>query len=117
MENPKIGGTKTLKYSGYLELKQEVLDDQVTTNFLRDFLEIPSIVARCLIKDWKEQQEKIIDLELENAKLKEALKFYANKENYEEWNEDLGLTEYIHAIDFDGGDTARKALENSQSEK
>jgi hypothetical protein len=40
-----------------------------------------------------------------------ALKFYANKENYKEWNEDLGLTEYIHNVDFEGGDIAKKALE------
>jgi hypothetical protein len=45
------------------------------------------------------------------ARYEKALKFYANKENYEEWNEDLGLTEYIHSVDFDGGDTARKSLE------
>jgi uncharacterized membrane-anchored protein YjiN (DUF445 family) len=66
--------------------------------------------ARCLVKDWKEQQEKIEDYV-------NALKFYADKENYEEWNEDSDLTEYIHNVDFDGGDNARKALENSQTEK
>jgi hypothetical protein len=56
-----------------------------------------------LINERNELKEKVEQLE-------KALKFYADKENYEEWNEDLGLTEYIHSIDFDGGDTARTEL-------
>ena len=52
-----------------------------------------------------EKQQKQIE------RYEKALKFYANKENYEQWNEDLVLTEYIHNVDFDGGDTAKRALD------
>jgi hypothetical protein len=56
-----------------------------------------------------EQAEKV-------ERYEKALKFYADKENYEEWNEDLGLTEYIHNADFDGGDIAREALDKAEKE-
>jgi hypothetical protein len=39
-----------------------------------------------------------------------ALKFYADKGRYEEWDKDSNLTEYIHDVDFDGGDIAKEAL-------
>lgn len=45
------------------------------------------------------------------ARYEEALKFYANKENYECNDETLNpAVSYIHIIDMDEGDRARKAL-------
>jgi hypothetical protein len=46
-----------MKYSQYLELKEMVLNDETTVNFVCEFLKVPLVVARCLVKDWKEQQE------------------------------------------------------------
>lgn len=57
--------------------------------------------------DWLiEQAEKVERYEI-------ALKFYANKESHELWDEaeKADLTEFINDIDFDGGDRAKKALE------
>ena len=50
---------KKVKYNDYLELKKMVQNDETTTNYVMEFLKIPRIVARCLVKDWKEQQEEI----------------------------------------------------------
>ncbi|WP_257148446.1 hypothetical protein [Bacillus sp. AFS073361] len=43
-----------MKYSDYLELKRMVLNDETTVNYVMEYLKIPYIVARCLVKDWKE---------------------------------------------------------------
>jgi hypothetical protein len=59
---------------------------------------------------WKEGLKKV-------ERYEKALKFYADKENYEEWKDVNPEVNYIHNVDFDGGDKARKALENSQTEK
>jgi hypothetical protein len=50
-------------------------------------------------------------------KYEKVLEFYSDKENYEEWNEDSGLTEYIHTVDFDGGDKAREVLGINDSDR
>jgi hypothetical protein len=51
-----------MKYSQYLELKEMVLNDETTVNFVSEFLNVPLIVARCLVKDWKEQQDRMEDI-------------------------------------------------------
>jgi hypothetical protein len=45
-------------------------------------------------------------------KYEKALRFYANKENYELWDEaeKANLTEFVNNLDMDKGETARKAL-------
>jgi hypothetical protein len=53
---------------------------------------------------WQELKEKA-------ERYEKALKFYANKENYECDNEELNpVVSYIHIVDMDGGENARKAL-------
>lgn len=52
--------------------------------------------------------EKVWFLESENKRLREALEFYANEEDYED---NITTTYgYTCAIAFDEGETARKAL-------
>lgn len=51
------------------------------------------------------------DLKGKIGKYEKALKFYANKENYECDDESLNpAVSYIHIIDTDEGNEARKAL-------
>ena len=50
-------------YSVYLELKQMALEEEVTTNYVAEYLKIPPKVARCLVKDWHEQAEKNEEIE------------------------------------------------------
>lgn len=52
----------------------------------------------------------------QNEQYEKSLKFYADKENYEEWDGVTDLYEYIHNVDFDGGDKARITLELTNSE-
>jgi hypothetical protein len=50
-------------------------------------------------------------LHMENKEYEEALKFYANKENYECDDETLNpAINYIHIVDMDSGEKAREAL-------
>lgn len=46
-----------MKYSDYLSVKKAVIDEDATVNYVADNLQITSYLARCLVKDWKEQQE------------------------------------------------------------
>ena len=47
----------------------------------------------------------------ENKRLREALKFYADKDNYKVWRAGLDPElEHVHDVDFDSGHKARKAL-------
>lgn len=61
-----------------------------------------------------EDVEWLLDVAKQAETYETALEFYANPENYEEWDEDSSLTEYIHSVDFDGGDIARNALNGLQ---
>lgn len=53
------------------------------------------------------------ELNEENTRLREALKFYADEDNYNLTAEadKIALCEYIHIVDLDNGDKARQALE------
>jgi hypothetical protein len=44
-------------------------------------------------------------------KYEKALKFYAEKENYEAWEEYEDATGFFNNVDCDGGDKARSMLE------
>lgn len=49
--------------------------------------------------------------EEENARLREALEFYADDDNWYEVNDGFGyMPEYLKPIDNDGGEKARQAL-------
>jgi hypothetical protein len=57
-----------------------------------------------LLQNFIKQQEKI-------ERYEKALRFYADKENYEVTSNDLDpTTDYVHIVDIDEGDTARKVL-------
>jgi len=77
--------------------------------------------AELIEKDEKiEQLEQYKKVLMENSvvrsetieRYEKALKFYADKENYEEWKDVNPEVNYIHNVDFDGGDTAKKVLKN-----
>ena len=63
-----------------------------------------------------EQDEQVQELEQQNKRYREALKFYADRENYKPNpnHYDLDIDEYISTIDSDNGATARKALEGEE---
>jgi hypothetical protein len=65
-----------MRYSDYLELKESVLRGEATTDFLRERLGIPLVVARCMVKDWSEQSE-------DRAELVRALADKACDRNHE----------------------------------
>ncbi len=47
--------------------------------------------------------------------LEEALKFYADEDNYVPYEQYRNLDDHIHEVDKDGGDKAHKALAGEQS--
>jgi uncharacterized protein RhaS with RHS repeats len=58
-----------------------------------------------------EQAEKVERLVKENKQYRKVLKFYANEENYEAWEEYENATGHFNNVDFDSGDKARNSLE------
>lgn len=46
-----------ITYGDYIETKNAVIKEQVTTNYVMEKLSIPMIIARCLVKDWCTQQD------------------------------------------------------------
>src|SRR5690625_5023960 len=52
-------------------------------------------------------------LEQQNKRYREALEFYADKENYKPFD-GIFLSRYQNKIDEDGGEKARKALEGEE---
>jgi hypothetical protein len=60
-----------MNYKTYLEVKHAFLDEGGTVNFVAEKLQIPNIIARCLTKDWGEQEEKIERLQQELMVCKE----------------------------------------------
>jgi hypothetical protein len=62
-----------MNYKKFLEVKKAVIDNDATVNYVADNLQIPTLLARCLVKDWKEQQE-------EFDQYKKALDIYAEKD-------------------------------------
>ncbi|MGM7720591.1 hypothetical protein [uncultured Metabacillus sp.] len=42
-----------MTYADYLAIKKAVIEEDATVNYVKEKLNIPHIVARCLVKDWK----------------------------------------------------------------
>mgnify|MGYP001499105117 CR=1 FL=1 len=61
-----------------------------------------------------EQAERVYELERKIGRYHEALKFYADRENYEHEHYDPDTHDYTSMIDHDKGATARKALEGKE---
>ena len=61
-----------------------------------------------------EQAERVQELEKEIGRYREALEFYADRENYEPVHYDPDSHDYTSMIDHDKGATARKALEGEK---
>jgi hypothetical protein len=60
---------------------------------------------------WEQGGYSWLTLLIKLQKYEEALKFYANKENYECDDESLNpAVSYIHIVDMDEGDKARQVL-------
>lgn len=57
-----------------------------------------------------QQAERVQELEKQNKQYKQALEFYADRENYEPDHYDPDTHDYTSIIDHDKGATARKAL-------
>lgn len=53
----EIRSEKRRSYSDYLAVKKLVIEDDATVNYVKENLNVSLFVARCLVKDWKEQQE------------------------------------------------------------
>lgn len=60
------------------------------------------------------QAERVQELERKIERYREALEFYADKENYEPEHYDPDTHDYTSMIDHDKGATARKALEGTE---
>ena len=72
-------------------------------------------MAKCYLiekyGDWLiEQAELVQELKQQNKRYREALEFYADRENYEPEHYDPDTHDYTSMIDHDKGATARKAL-------
>jgi len=83
-----------------LKIHKKIIEELREENerFKRMYENTGAIFNRQLMKDKIERYE-------------EALKFYADKENYEVVTEGLDpMFSYVHIIDTDEGDKARKAL-------
>ena len=55
----------------------------------------------------------IQDLQEQNKRYREALEFYADEENYKPFD-GIILSNYQNKVDEDGGEIARKALEDEE---
>lgn len=55
--NKALEKLNNMKYTDYLKVKNEVLEEDATVNYVMEKLSIPLIIARCLVKDWREQQD------------------------------------------------------------
>lgn len=62
-------------------------------------------------------EELIKMLEQQNKRYREALEFYADKENYKLEHFDPNLDDYMSTVDYDEGMKARKALEVNKLSK
>ena len=57
---------------------------------------------------------RVKEIEQQNKRYREALKFYADRENYEPNHYDPDTHKYMSMIDHDEGAIARKALEGEE---
>jgi len=57
---------------------------------------------------------RVTEIEQQNKRYREALEFYADRENYEPEHYDPDTHDYMSMIDHDKGATARKALEGEK---
>jgi hypothetical protein len=46
-----------VKYNEYLEVKRSVIEEDATVNYVKERLGVSILIARCLVKDWHEQNE------------------------------------------------------------
>lgn len=53
-------------------------------------------------------------LRKQNKRYKQALEFYADRDNYKLEHFDPNLDDYMSTVDYDEGKTARKALEDKE---
>lgn len=87
-------------------------DDSVSYKLLKDNPELRKKI---------DENAKVYALEIlkaENARLREVLEFYAGPEHYELWQERNGTpltNEWTNDVTYDGGEQARKALEQSNA--
>ena len=68
--------------------------------------------AEAAKRSYKKQRD---SLKEENARLREALEFYADKERYEMWECNTGNhlnNEWTNDVSYDNGDKARQVLED-----
>jgi hypothetical protein len=88
----------------YVEAKQETEDQTKWA----DYYFVESKQKKNIIREL----EGSLGWHIEAVKrYEEALKFYADDENYEAWSEYEDATGYFNNVDFDSGDKAKNALE------
>ena len=73
--------------------------------------------------EWIKSQEEIghlesavQDLKSRNKRYREALEFYATRDNYKLEHFDPNLNDYMSTVDYDEGEIARQALEDGNSD-
>ncbi len=69
-----------------------------------------------LIQNGFKQAERVQELEKENKRYREALEFYADRDNYKLEHFDYNLDDYMSTVDYDEGQIAREALEGESNE-
>lgn len=81
-------------------------------------LTITSVQIYKIDLDWLiEQTERVSELEIENARLREALEFYADADNnHHKIDFTIREYEYLSAIVRDEGEKARQALKGESEE-
>src|SRR5690625_1318354 len=58
--------------------------------------------------------DEVVRLEKQNQIYKQALEFYADRDNYKLEHFDPNLDDYMSTVDYDEGKTARNALEGEE---
>lgn len=72
---------------------------------------------RTIIGDRWYTHKELVKMVDKVKRYEEALKFYANDENYEAWSEYEDATGYFNNVDFDSGDKAKDALGENANKK
>ena len=107
------------RYSRFETAKSSIVEAEIAVEIVAD--NVPALIAEVerlqkqVVTDFFKYGELTVayeEIAEENKQLREALAFYADRDNHELSKEadNANLCEYINAIDQDGGETARKAL-------
>ena len=90
--------------------------DDETKNYIFKDLKVEWLIERVqeLKKDRDALEIKIDKAYRDTQRYKQALEFYADRDNYKLEHFDPNLDDYMSTVDYDEGKTARNALEGEE---